>query len=39
MASVELKVPNRLMMRDAVAQIAERIQGVEYLAASLFGLG
>ena len=37
MTSVELPVPNGLMVRDAVAQVAERIQGVENLAAGRCG--
>jgi hypothetical protein len=39
MASVEFPVPNGLMMRDTVAQSAERIQGAEDLATRALGPG
>ena len=39
MASVEIPVPNGLMVRDAVPQVAERIQGVEDVAARALGSG
>ena len=39
MASVELPVPNGLVVRGAVTQVAERIQRVENLAACALGFG